>query len=72
MLRYHVKTYFVNFDLHSVSVTPKLLDLQLESREGSVECTTGSPISALFISSHKHELPYRGEPQTGETEVSLV
>jgi hypothetical protein len=34
--------------------------------------SAGSPISALFISSHKHELPYRGKPQAGETEVSLV
>ena len=30
---------FCHFDFHSVSVTPKLLDLQLEIREGSVECT---------------------------------
>jgi hypothetical protein len=34
--------------------------------------SAGSPISALFISNHKHELPYRGEPQAGEAEVSLV
>jgi hypothetical protein len=39
MLRYHVKTYFVNFDLHSLSVTPRWLDLQPEIREGFVECT---------------------------------
>jgi hypothetical protein len=34
--------------------------------------SAGSPISALFISSHKHELPSRGKTQVGEAEVSLV
>jgi hypothetical protein len=49
---------FCHVDLHSVSVTPRLLDLQLEIRQGSVECTALDAQIGRDLDSVRHQGQY--------------